>query len=309
MTEWYIIANPTAGQGAVGRRWPKIAAQLRAQQIPFVHQFTTHAGQAPALVAAAAAKGYRNFLAIGGDGTLHEVVNGIMTQGQAPSEQFLLSILPIGTGNDWIRTHNWPKHWRTCLANWSRARILVQDVGQITYQTSHGPATRFFANVAGMAYDGYVVATMAQAGVRISSRWLYLWWVAKSLWRFQLPQVKIHFNDQEVIDYCYTINVGIGRYSGGGMQFVPQAIADDGLLALTFARRVPKWEVLLNTPRFYRGTLGKHPKISLHQSQRITVQPHDAEPVWLEADGELLGQAPAAFSILPNALRLWVPPH
>jgi diacylglycerol kinase family enzyme len=112
------------------------------------------------------------------------------------------------------------------------------------------------------------------------------------------------FNGRKVEDEFYTINVGLCRYSGGGMQLVPHAIPDDGLLALTFARKLPKLEVLLQSGRFYKGTLLEHPRIEGYQTDHVRVEAADDEPCLVEADGEFLGQTPVEFSIIPAALKL-----
>ncbi|MCC6461558.1 MAG: diacylglycerol kinase family lipid kinase, partial [Saprospiraceae bacterium] len=129
--------------------------------------------------------------------------------------------------------------------------------------------------------------------------------VGRYLFKYRLRHARLLFNEQVVEDHFYTINIGVCRYSGGGMQLVPHAVPDDGLLALTFARRLPKWEVLLQTPRFYKGTILQHPKVEGYQVRKLRVE-HDIgkTPTLLEADGEFLGESPAEFTILEKALRV-----
>jgi diacylglycerol kinase family enzyme len=161
---------------------------------------------------------------------------------------------------------------------------------------------RFFVNVAGMAYDGFIGKKLSKN--RVTNRLRYLFLVAKYLSEYELSKTRIFFDNQEVEDFFYTIAVGLCRYSGGGMQFVPQAVPDDGLFALTFARRLPKWEVLLQTPRFYNGTLLGHPKVEGFQAKTIRVEHLGDTPTLLEADGEFLGETPLEFVLLEKALRI-----
>ena len=128
--------------------------------------------------------------------------------------------------------------------------------------------------------------------------------VGRCLFDYQLTPARIHFDGQTAEDNFYTINIGVCRYSGGGMQFVPQAVPDDGLLALTFARCLPKWDVLLQTPRFYNGNILSHPKVEGFSAKKITVEHIGSQPTLLEADGEFLGRTPCAFSVLERVLRV-----
>jgi YegS/Rv2252/BmrU family lipid kinase len=307
MSAWFIIANPTAGSGAVRRLWPDIKKRLLELGWEFEMHFTEAQGHASSLVHAAAAAGFRRIMAIGGDGTNHEVINGIMTQKSADSNAFTYTLLPVGTGNDWIKMYGIPNNWRRWLDLLANAQPFLQDIGLVRYQSAGLTQARYFTNVAGLCYDAFVVQVIESNKHRVTNRFQYLWWIIKCLFRFELPRVRIEFSGQVVEDRCYTINIGICKYSGGGMQFAPQAIADDGLLALTIARQVPRWQVITNTPRFYSGTLDRHPQITLHQTEALTVTAAGPDPVLLEADGEFLGEVPAVFSIVKKALRVLVP--
>jgi diacylglycerol kinase (ATP) len=303
---WYIIINPTAGGGAVAKLWPQIEQQLQALGLSYSVQWTTHKGHAIALVDKAILEGHRWILGIGGDGTNHEIVNGILSQPHVPPQEVQYALLPVGTGNDWARQYKIPKDPATRLRRLLTPQIVTQDVGKVQYHTLDGqPATCFFANVAGMAYDGYVAYRMEQDG-KADSRLSYLLAVARYLMEYTTAPARIVLPDSSVVeDRFYTINVGICKYSGGGMQFVPHAIPDDGLLALTYARHMSRWEVLLQTPRFYSGSILKHPKVTGQQVAALRIEPSEKDiPFWLEADGEFLGKAPVEFSIVPSALSV-----
>lgn len=128
--------------------------------------------------------------------------------------------------------------------------------------------------------------------------------VAKCLFDYTLTPARIFFDGQQAEDSFYTINIGLCKYSGGGMQFVPHAVPDDGLFALTFARELPKWEVLLQTRRFYNGTLLEHPKVEGYSVKNIRVEHIGDVPTLLEADGEFLGETPVEFILLEKALTI-----
>ncbi|MBK7871661.1 MAG: hypothetical protein IPJ74_13780 [Saprospiraceae bacterium] len=160
-------------------------------------------------------------------------------------------------------------------------------------------------NVAGMAYDAFVARFAERYKKWVAHKILYLLMVIRCLFLYRLPKAKVIFDEQSDEDFYYTINVGIARYSGGGMQLVPHADPTDGLLALMLARRLTKLGVLLNTYRFYNGTLHRHPKIDIFQTKHIKVT--SDEFIGLEADGEWLGTTPVKFSVLPQALKILIP--
>jgi len=299
---WFIIANPTAGNGRVGRRWPHIERILQELGFSYTVKFTNYRGHASRLVDDAILNGHRHILGLGGDGTNHELVNGIMTQTHAPSTDIHYALLPIGTGNDWARTYNIPHDPRQRLLRLLEGKTVLQDVGKVRYHRDGQVDERYFVNVAGMAYDAFIVKKLEQH--RIVSRLQYLLMVGQYLFEYQLLPARLRLDDRVVEDFFCTINIGICPYSGGGMRLVPHAVPDDGLLALTCARRLPKWEVLLQTPRFYNGTILKHPLVDGFQTRGLLVEHIGERPTLLEADGEFLGETPAEFSVLEKVLRV-----
>ena len=299
---WFIIVNPASGGGAAERRWPQVEQVLQTLGIAYSVHFTERRGHAMRLVDDAVLKGHRYLLGVGGDGTNHEIVNGILQQTPVPSSEIYYALLPIGTGNDWARMYQIPGDPQRRLERLLAPQTVFQDAGWIHYHLNGQPQERFFVNVAGMAYDGYIGQQLENSPV--TNRLQYLLSVSKYLFKYRLSEARITFDGQTAEDFFYTINIGLCKYSGGGMQFVPQAVPNDGLFALTFARSLPKWEVLLQTPRFYNGTLLQHPRIEGHQAKNIRVEHTNGTPTLLEADGEFLGETPVEFRILENALRI-----
>lgn len=299
---WHIIANPAAGGGSVARRWPQIEQLLQEMGFSYSVQFTERRGHAARLAEDIILKGGRYLLGIGGDGTNHEIANGILGQSFAPSADVNYALLPVGTGNDWARQYQIPSDPRQRLELLKTVQTTLQDVGIVHYFRDGKAEKRYFVNVAGMAYDGFIGKKLTERPV--SNRAHYLLMVAQYLMEYRLTGAKITFDGQTVEDAFYTINIGLCRFSGGGMQFVPHAIPDDGLFALTYARRLHKVEVLLQTPRFYNGTLLRHPKIGHAQARSIRVEQTGASPTLLEADGEYLGETPVEFTLLEKALRV-----
>ncbi|MBI5915389.1 MAG: diacylglycerol kinase family lipid kinase [Bacteroidetes bacterium] len=301
---WRFIVNPMGGGGAVRKRWPKIEALLRASGIAFDAVFTERKYHAAELALQAIAEGRRHLVAVGGDGTAHEVVNGILRQTTCPSEEVTFTLLPVGTGNDWVKTHRIPKnpkHWVEFLKNGTTA---FQDVGWLTYHENGREQKRYFINVAGLSYDAYVAKRAEAYKMQLSSTIFYLFLIFRCLFEFRVPRIRVVFDGKTVEKLLYTINIGICRYSGGGLQLVPQAIPDDGKLALTLAGHISKLGVLLITPFFYSGKIGWHPKVSMFQVEEILVESADSQAVLVEADGEFLGEGPAKAGVLNGKLKV-----
>ena len=299
---WHIIANPAARGWAVERQWPQIESLLQELGFAYSVQFTERRGHAAQLVENALLKGGRHILGIGGDGSNHELVHGLFSQSFVPPSEVSYALLPFGTGNDWARQYGLPTDPRLRLIRLLEMNTVLQDIGLVKYQRDGKPESRYFVNVAGMAYDGFIGKKLIENPAKNKAD--YLLKVARYLTAYKLSKARIHFDGQTVEDFFYTINIGLCRYSGGGMQLVPQAVPDDGLFALTFAREISKLEVLLQTPRFYNGTLLQHSKIEGHQARSIRVEHVGDTPTLLEADGEFLGETPVEFFLLEKALRV-----
>lgn len=305
--KWCVIINPRAGNGMVEKRWPALKELLHRHLVDIDLQFTKWPQHAIALAEKAVEEGYRHLLAIGGDGTNHETINGIIRQKACSSTEIKYGLIPIGTGNDWSRTYLIPNDLESWVRQIAQKKTVLQDVGKLTYQSGDKPQIRYFTNVAGLAYDGFIARYASQNPTRIANKFGYLLAVFKCLKQYKLQKALIEFENQNIEEFCYTINAGICSYSGGGMRLVPHARPADGLLALTIAGPISKLGVLLNTPRFYNGRLGRHPKVNLFQAPFIKITSLDDQPIPVEADGEFLGYTPVQIEILPKALQIIVP--
>lgn len=171
------------------------------------------------LVDDAVLKGHRHILGLGGDGTNHELVNGIMTQTHAPSTDIHYALLPIGTGNDWARTYQIPHDPKTRLQQLLLGKTVLQDVGKVRYQIDGRVDERYFANVAGMAYDAFLVKKLDRH--RMVSHLQYLLMMGRYLFAYRLLPARLRYEGIAIEDFFYTINIGICPYSGGGCGWCP----------------------------------------------------------------------------------------
>lgn len=303
--QWLIVANPASGNGAVRKNLSQIERVFTEKKIPFTLRCSTYPREVTAIVEKAIlTEGYRKIIGIGGDGTMNEIVNGIFQQNTIPTTDIIFTMLPIGTGNDWATTHKIPKHLDPFIAFVLRGGTKFQDVGVVTYRDEQGALkTHYFANAGGLAYDAFVVRSVeAQKRYVFGKKIAYFLHILKCLWAYKPEKVKVEFDGQTITDFFYTINIGINKTSGGGMQLTPQAVNDDGWMAFTLIRNMPKWKVVYYTSKLRNGSIGEITRyVSLHQAKNIKIESLSM-PLFIETDGELLGETPIEIGILEKKL-------
>ncbi|MEL7221435.1 MAG: hypothetical protein AAGJ93_08965 [Bacteroidota bacterium] len=175
-------------------------------------------------------------------------------------------------------------------------------MGEIVFQRNGQTEIRYFMNVAGLAYDTFVVHAISNKSSFLPPRLFYLWSVLRCLFQYTPQAGELEFNQQKVSHKFYTINLGIGKYSGGGMQFVPHAEAAGDTMALTYVTAVSRLRVILNSYRFYEGKIATFKEAFLTQTQAINIEPAAGNELLVEADGEFLGRCPASIRLIPQAL-------
>lgn len=298
---WHFLLNPAAAKGKAAGRWQAILPQLMAQLPNMTWAASTAEQGMTALAAAAVRAGHRQLVGVGGDGTHHEVLNGIIAAGELGEVTY--APFPLGTGNDWGRTLGTPRKLEGWVAMLLEGQTIDHAVGRLKFG-EQGASVRYFLNVAGMAYDAEVVRRSEQ--LRFKHRLLYPLLTLAFLRDFNPPEVKIAYGEESFTGKVHTINFGIGRYSGGGMRLVPQANPEADTLALTFARRLPIWKILAESWRFYTGTIGRVKEVTLTQAYSVEVTPVTGR-LEFEADGEWLGAGALKVDLLEDKLKVIVP--
>ncbi len=304
---WYIIANPAAGGGKVEKKWPSIQQYLIEAAVDFEIIFTNRKEEAILLVQKAIKNGFRKIIGIGGDGTNNEIINGILTQTTVPSRDIQYTLLSMGTGNDWIKTHKIPRDISSWIKYLKKNNLGYQDVGLVKFHKDGKLQERYFANVAGLAYDAYLVKSHTKTKSFFPSKITYLIQLLSSLISYKAQKATVRFNDEYVRSQFYSINIGICKYSGGGMQTVPHAVANDGFFALTLFGNVSKTKIVLNTFRLYNGTVHKLKAVTAYKTKLIHIEKWEEDKVDLEVDGEYIGGIPAQFQLMEKALCILLP--
>ena len=273
----------------------------------FEAAFTLYPFHAIDLVQKAVEMGYRKFLAVGGDGTINEVVNGIFRQNTVPTAEILFSVVPLGTGSDWIKMYKIPRNYKKAIPLIAKGQIRKQDVGKVSYQSENGEESRYFGNVAGMAFDAFAVVNslkMNKSG--FMGQLAYLVLILGLIPKYKSEKMLIEGDNFHYEGNVFCLNIGICKYNGGGMQTVPNAVADDGLFEITIIEKMPILRIFWELRRLYLANIHKVPNVvKSYQTTRlkVTTQAFD----YVEADGELFGKCPVSFEILPQALNIQVP--
>lgn len=300
MSHAKVIVNHFAGGGVSGKRWPHISELLKDAGLSFDHVFTDGVGHGIELASEAASQGYELVIAVGGDGTVNEVVNGLVDE--TGKGRATLGIISMGTGGDLVRSLGIPRDYtEACrlLSNFKRATI---DLGIVEYMIGGERVRRFFINTAGLGFDAVVVERQKGFPKIITGTLPYVICLMLTLGGYRNKQVILDVEGVKEEQRVFSVVVNNGRYFGGGMKVAPNADLCDGLLDVIVLGDMSKIEVLWNFPRVYRGTHITHPKVSTYQARSIEIQP--SERMLLQADGELLGEAPASFQVLPAALTV-----
>lgn len=298
-----IIVNPTAGGNNAARMWPHIQERLGELGVRYDAALTERPGHAIALATEGVTRGYASIVSVGGDGTLNEVVNGIMN---APSpHDVTVGVIAVGTGGDFVRMLGLPRAWPEACD-----RLIVQsthlvDLGEAIYMTEAGEAHRYFINVAGLGFDGEVAARTNNSPLkRIGGTLPFLTNLVLTLIAYSNKDVTVSVDDEQRPGRMNSVIVANGQWFGGGMWISPNSSADDGIFDVIIIGDVGKVELLQTMPRLYKGTHLTHPRLSAARAQTVRVV--SQQVMWLQADGELLGRAPVTFRMHPRALRLRV---
>ena len=294
-----LIANPNAGRGAVSKALPRAESVLRNKNLAYRIVRTTHPGHATEAARQALSDGERYLVAVGGDGTVHEVVNGMVRDGGPVAADAVLGVVAAGSGCDFVRSFGLPPDAEQAAERLTGDRVRTIDVGTVTCADG---TTRCFVNIAEAGLGGAVVARAANLGKLLGgARYAAGFWL--TLPRFRPAAVRLDADGQYYAWRAFNVVVANCRFYGGGMQISPNSDPGDGLLDI-LVMTGPKSDSFTTLPKVYKGAHLPHRNIAELRAAQLTIEAEPGFPV--EADGELLGVTPASFGIIPGAIRLKV---
>jgi YegS/Rv2252/BmrU family lipid kinase len=301
--EWLVIINPNAGRRTGSRDWKKIRGLLVKHNFDFNEVFTERPGHAIDISKDSIEAGYKRIIVVGGDGTLNEVINGLFKQTKFPTTDITFGMISIGTGNDWGRMLKIPSDYEQAIITIKECRTFIQDAGIVSYRSDDNNVDRYFVNIAGLGFD----AIVTKKANRLKQRGkggplLYFATIFSSLLNYRYVNAVINIDGKNYNNKIFSMNIGIGKYNGGGMMQVPGAIADDGLFDLTVIKKISKPDIILSLRKLYNGSIVRHPKVETYTGKSISI---DSDTIiHLETDGESLGHTPMEFQIIPKSVQV-----
>ncbi len=302
-TNWIAIVNMAAGGGKTKKDWPIIAQILQREGVRYETFFTDRRLHASIIARNKIKEGYSKIIVVGGDGTMNEVINGVFSQKRIHTTEVMLGMISVGTGNDWAKTFNIPADYEGAVRTIKQQKTFIQDAGLVNYRKSGKEWKRYFINIAGLGFGAKVVERanrMKEKGK--SGHMLYFYNIFYSLIQYRSKKAVIEIDGTSYDRKIFSLNVGIGKYNGGGMIQVPHAIADDGLYSITLIKKIGKLNVIANMKKLYNGNIVKHSKVETYMAKSVQID--GSSLLKVETDGESLGHGPVRFEIIPRSVTV-----
>ena len=221
---WQVILNPHAGGGRGAHDQKRIEQLLRQSKIPYQLSISQFPGHAIELARDLVTSGATHLIVAGGDGSLNEVVNGIFLAEQKSRHEITLGMLPVGTGNDWIKTFGIPDHYQKAIDIIKAYKTVLQDVGEITCLMDGQTSKRYFVNIAGFGFDALVARNANNLKFRgITGIRVYIQSLLSGYLNYKSRPTRISIDGATLDINLFSASIGIGKFNGGGMMQVPEA--------------------------------------------------------------------------------------
>lgn len=306
-TEWRVILSSMSCAGRSLEVWPSISEALKTKNIKFSVKITDHKYHAIELATEALQEGFRKILVIGGDGAMHEVLNGVFSQNEVPTEEVTLAIIPLGSGNDWARLHKIPSDINAAvdLIAGGDSVVRLQDVARVKTLMDGRPYYRYMINIGGLGFDASVCYRFDVAKARgHAGDKQYLKSLLQGFLFYHCLNFKVRVDG---VDFfrgpAMSVALGIGKYCGGGMMQTPEAVFDDGLIDLTVIKQMPKLRLISKIKKLYDGTLFQEKKLVSHTRGKV-IEIKASPYSYMEVDGETIGVTPVTIEVLPSSIKV-----
>lgn len=303
---WRVIVSSRSGGGKARKDWPQIEKLLKNSKIEFSPLLTDHAYHAIELARESVLEGWRKLLVVGGDGAMHEVINGLYSQHEVSPSEVTVALIPVGSGNDWARFHRIPSAYADAVALVAdaEAHIRIQDLARVDTRMDGQAYCRYMVNVGGLGFDSEVCRRFDLSKQRgHAGDKQYLKSLLAGFLSYRCLQFRVTVDGEDFFrGPAFSVALGLGRYCGGGMMQTPEAIPDDGLIDLTVVRKLKKWKFLAKVPSLLHGTIFRNKEVIHTRGRHIDIS---ATPYsYMEVDGEAVGITPVHISVIPNGIQV-----
>lgn len=299
---WYLILNPVSGNGKAKNSWPKIKKALDKEGVEVQFCTSSYKGDVCNKLIKAVSDGYRNFIIVGGDGSIHEAVNGIMLQKSCSAEDIGLAVIPVGTGNDWIKTHGLSKNLKTAISIIKKKEHCFQDIGEIEFQDVFGGKV-YFNNLAGFGFDGHVIEKVEK--IKHFGVFAYLMGALSGMMNYKPITATIETEKESFGGKIFMMAAGIGKFSGGGMRLTHYSGYKNGHFDLSLAQDFSSKDLIWNLLRVFTGKIKRSRKVKTFSANSVKVKFNQSDSALIQADGELLGRGDFKISIHPLKLKVY----
>jgi YegS/Rv2252/BmrU family lipid kinase len=301
-----VIVNPNSAGGQTRKRWPQLEASIKDALGEFHPLFTEHQGHATELCRSAVQQGTELVIAMGGDGTINEVVNGFFDGEQQISKTASFAVLPAGTGGDFVKTAGVPKTLVDAARAIKEGTARPIDAARLRYMATDGKmAMRHFVNIASFGISGLVDRYVNKSSKSLGGKASFAIATLKAGVVYKNAKCRLRLDGGAPVERTInTIAVANGRFFGGGMEIAPDARLDDGRFDVVTIGDVGLFTMARHSGKIYQGTHTKLPFVTCEKASRVEAESVDGSEVLLDVDGEQPGRLPASFEILPGALRV-----
>ena len=303
---WHILLNPNALSKTSSRFWTVLEEKFKEVQIDYHRHVTSTVDGAKSLITALCKGGGRHFVIVGGDGSVNVFVDAVM-KSQVDSSEIYAAVIPLGTGNDWSRSHGYANRPLNAVDSLINGYFISHDAGLVeTIVNGEVTDVRYFVNIAGFGFDGAVIANASKKSTKFFHKQLYLINLLKTLLGYKSQLVTLKSPEITIKKDIFTIAAGIGQYNGNGMRQCPEAIPNDGLLDVVMIEKVSVFKVLLNIKNLFNGShVKKLKEVSMMRTNYLEIC---ATPFILgEVEGETLAAGDYRIRCLDSAINFMRP--
>jgi len=314
---WFAVVNPNAGSGKTLALWRETEGMLFEKGIRYKFVTPESKIESTKRIKAACRAGYRDFIAVGGDGTVHQVLRSILSyiddlscsNNPAHLSEFTLAVLPIGSGNDWLRSHNIPHDHKKIVDLIAARSFSHQDIvcAEILDPTSGKTIKKaYMANIGGYCFDANIcdVVNFQKLNGK-TGKFLYVNALRRQALAQKAFRTKILCDGAEVFDnLLYTVSIGNGKYSGGGLCQTPSARIDDGIMDMMVAPKFPIYKLFLNIKKVLEERTEEIPFLRFFKAKVIEIIPQEGQGQLVEVDGDVVGRAPVRFSVMSEQISV-----
>jgi len=301
---WFTIVNPTSGNGKSLKKLNLIKKYFKKYKITVTIILTEYTHHEKILVKQAIKEGFTKFISVGGDGTLHHIVNGIMQQNIIQTNLIKVAVIPVGTGNDWVKTYQIPNKIEQAISLIKKENTIYQDIGKIKIFNNNNNIT-YFNNLAGIGFDGFIVKRIST--YKKLGSIAYLLGGLTSFFTYKKSNLIVYIGNTKIESKIFMISVGLCKYSGGGMQLTDYKNHKNGLFDITLIKNITLKKVLIHIKKLYNGKIIHLKEVENIQEESIKIKVLQKPLPYIQADGELLGQGSLEISIIKNAIQFVVP--